>query len=121
MARRAAKVDINQREIVSALRAVGAFVQSLAAVGAGVPDLMVGFRGETHLLEVKSRLAKRANGGRTDAQVAWHSLWRGRPVVIVRTVDEALNAIGVKSYTQLHQQIIPEARNCLGHNHLKEK
>ena len=120
MARRAAKIDINQREIVSALRAVGAHVQSLAAVGAGVPDLLVGFRGDTHLLEVKSKLARRANGGRTDAQVAWHSLWRGRPVVIVRTVDEAMSAIGVQSYAALRNEIMPEARGCLGHNQHEE-
>jgi len=44
--RRTAKVDANHREIVDALRRIGAGVQSLAGVGNGVPDLLVYFRGE---------------------------------------------------------------------------
>ena len=45
--RRAARIDRNQPEIVKALRQVGAHVTSLAAVGDGVPDLLVGFQGMT--------------------------------------------------------------------------
>lgn len=119
MARRAAKIDINQREIVAALRAVGASVQSLAAVGAGVPDLLVGFRGEIHLFEVKSELARRRDGGRTEAQADWHQKWRGRPVIIVRSANDALVAIGCRDISELRNEIMPEARDCLGHNHLK--
>jgi hypothetical protein len=36
-----------------ALRSAGATVQSLAGVGKGVPDLLVGFKGQTLLFEVK--------------------------------------------------------------------
>lgn len=43
--RRAPRTDANQAEIVAALRTRGALVQSLAGVGAGVPDLLVGWRG----------------------------------------------------------------------------
>ena len=39
---RAARVDQNHVEIVKALRDHGAFVVSLATVGKGVPDLLVG-------------------------------------------------------------------------------
>lgn len=42
--RRAARTDANQTAIVEALRKCGASVQSLAAVGKGVPDLLVGLR-----------------------------------------------------------------------------
>jgi hypothetical protein len=51
--RRAAKVDANQTEIVQALRQIGAVVQSLAAVGNGCPDLLVGYRNRLFLLELK--------------------------------------------------------------------
>ena len=55
--RRAAKVDTNHREIVAALERCGCSVQSLAAVGAGVPDLLVGVAARagrlTLLMEVK--------------------------------------------------------------------
>ena len=104
--RRASKVDLNQSEIVGALRGVGASVEPLHAVGRGVPDLLVGFRSDIWLIEVKSKAAKKRNEGKTDAQVEWHASWRGKPVAIVRTVDEAMSLIGVTSYTQLHRKIV---------------
>ncbi len=51
--RRAANVDRNQPEIVAALRAAGATVEYLHAVGGGCPDLLVGYRGANYVLEVK--------------------------------------------------------------------
>jgi hypothetical protein len=43
--KRAAKVDINQKEIVAYLRKIGASVAVMSAVGQGFPDLVVGWRG----------------------------------------------------------------------------
>lgn len=86
--RRAAKVDRNQGDIVEMLRAVGASVESLARVGAGVPDLLVGFRGQNWLLEVKV-----GKGALTEDQQEWHPAWRGQ-VAVVRSADEALRVIG---------------------------
>jgi Holliday junction resolvase len=94
--RRAAKVDANQPEIVAALRKVGADVQSLAAVGEGVPDLLVGFRGETFLIEVKDGSKAPSARQLTDDQIEWHAAWRGGRCVVVNDVVEALAAIGVK-------------------------
>lgn len=87
--RRAAKIDDNQPEIVEALRKVGASVQSLAAAGKGVPDLLVSFRGVNYLLEVKME-----KGKLTDDQVKWHQMWQA-PIYIVRSVEDALRAIGL--------------------------
>ena len=86
--RRAAKIDRNHVEIVAALRGVGASVQDLAAVGKGCPDLLVGYRGQNYVIEVKA-----PKGASTPAQVAWHAEWRG-DVRIVRSVDDALKIIG---------------------------
>lgn len=47
------RIDGNQAQIVRALRQVGATVLSLADMGDGCPDLLVGFRGFNILLEVK--------------------------------------------------------------------
>ena len=47
---RAAKIDANHEAVVLALRSAGATVQSLAGVGKGVPDLLVGYQGQTLLL-----------------------------------------------------------------------
>ena len=87
--RRAARVDANQGEIVAALRATGAHVELLHMVGRGVPDLLVGYLGRTHLLECKA-----ARGRLTPEQTVWHANWRGAAVEIVRSPEDALAVIG---------------------------
>jgi Holliday junction resolvase len=86
--RRAAKVDANQEDIVQALRAAGATVQSLAAIGKGCPDLLVGWQGDLFLIEVKA-----GKGKPNDKQQEWHEAW-ATTVYVVRTPQEALCAIG---------------------------
>lgn len=102
--RRAVGRDSNEAEIVAALRAAGASVTPLSAEG--VPDLLVGYRGATYLLEVKhlsptGRTVLRTSRGQrpdarglTAAQQLWWSVWTGAAPVIVRTPAEALAAIG---------------------------
>lgn len=90
--RRAAKVDANQAEIVAALRKIGASVQPLHAVGAGCPDLLVGWRGMTSLLEVKDGSKPPSARKLTEDQVKWHAEWRGQ-VTVVSTVEEAIQAV----------------------------
>lgn len=84
-----AKVDGNQREIVQALIAAGCSVCSLAAVGKGAPDLLVGHAGRNYLLEVKTLTGRIERG-----QYEWHAAWRGQ-ACIVRTVEQALEAVGL--------------------------
>ena len=92
--RRNPKVDANHKEITDALRAVGASVVSLAAIGRGVPDLLVGFRGGNYLLEVKT-----TKGFLTPDQIEFTTLYRGS-VVVVRSAAEAYAAIGIKENQQ---------------------
>lgn len=93
--RRAARVDSNQDQVVEALRAAGATVQSLAAVGQGVPDLLVGFQGQTLLMEVKDGRKPPSQRQLTEDQLKWHGAWRGGPVAIVDGPDAALRMLGV--------------------------
>lgn len=88
MVYRAKNVDKNQAEIVHALRQVGATVVLMHEAGEGIPDLLVGYRGETYLVEIKSK-----SGKLNERQQLWHSLWTGKPVRIVRSIEEALSAI----------------------------
>jgi hypothetical protein len=92
MKRRAARTDSNQTEIVDALRKCGASVLSLAPLGNGVGDLLVGARNLNFLLEVKDG----SKPPLTPDQVGFHATWKGQ-IVIVNSVDEALKAIGVRS------------------------
>lgn len=92
--RRASRVDVNQREVVAALRGAGATVQPLHAVGEGVPDLLVGYKGLNLLLEVKDGNKPPSAQKLTPQQEIWHRDWRGHAVV-VNSPEAALAAIGV--------------------------
>ncbi len=83
----ARKRDANEPAIVKALRQVGAQVVRISERGA--PDLLVLWRGDLFVLEVKSRL-----GRTTLAQDA--TIDGGWPVLIARSVEDALKAIGAK-------------------------
>jgi hypothetical protein len=92
--RRAARIDANHAQIVRALRDIGASVESLASQGRGCPDLLVGFRSRNLLLEVKDGAKPPSAQVLTPDEQRWHRDWRG-DVIVVRSVDEALKAIGV--------------------------
>ena len=88
--RRAAKVDANHGEIVEALLSVsGVKVHSLAGVGCGCPDLLVGARGLTYLCEVKDGLKTPSRRSLTPDQVQWIERWNGAPVIILTDTDQA--------------------------------
>ena len=97
----ARKVDVNQGDIVKALRKAGFSVLSLSGVKGGCPDLLVGGRipGGRHgiecniLLEVKSP-KREGHKQLTPDQEHFHRAWKG-PIFIVRSVDEALLAVGL--------------------------
>lgn len=91
--RRAPKLDRTQPEIVAALRSAGASVQSLAAVGGGVPDLVVGIGGQTYLIECKDGKLPPSGRTLTPQQRAWHDAWRGSPVWVISSADEAVAAL----------------------------
>jgi hypothetical protein len=87
--RRAAKVDANQAAIVQGIREqIPCRVLSLAAVGKGVPDLLILFRDTLMFLEIKNRDGK----GRvlTKAQQEFHEQW---PVIVAESVEEAVREI----------------------------
>jgi Holliday junction resolvase len=92
--RRAAHLDSTHRPIVDALRQIGATVESLAGVGKGCPDLLVGYHGVTLLVEVKSPKAIRKMKTELDeSQVRWLDDWHGSPVLIARSVEEAVQGV----------------------------
>jgi len=85
---RAAKIDQNQVEIVDALRKHGAFVVSLASVGKGVPDLFVGYKRHTILMEVKF-----GNDKLTEDQIVFHGKWTGGVLAVVTDIESALRVL----------------------------
>lgn len=87
--RRAAKRDTAEKPIVEVLEAVGAWVQRQAN-----PDLLVVYSERLYGLEVKSNTRKPDK--RQKAQIEFLAEMRRRraPVYVVRTPEEALQAIG---------------------------
>lgn len=93
MARRAARIDRNQPEIVEALRKAGASVTLLHAVGDGCPDLLVGYRNQTILMEIKDGQKPPSERNLTPDQQHWHGNWRGGVLVVATDVEGALRAL----------------------------
>jgi hypothetical protein len=85
--RRAARVDANQEQIVSALRGAGAYVWII-----GLPvDLLVGYKGHTFLVEIKDGSKKRL----TKLQADFFENWSGSTLCRVDNPEAALRMIGV--------------------------
>ena len=80
--------DTNQKKIVQALRDIGAVVFLI-----GRPfDLLVGFRGQLFLLEVKNPGGRNKLGISQEADILALSLV-GVEVRVVRSVDEAIESV----------------------------
>jgi hypothetical protein len=86
------RADLNQNEIVKALRSVGVTVHITNQVGNGFPDLVCGVFGKNFLIEVKN---KETRGRLTAEQEIFLDKWKGK-VFVVETVDEALRVVGVE-------------------------
>jgi hypothetical protein len=85
--RYAARVDANQQQIVSALRAAGAYVWII-----GLPvDLLVGYNNHTFLVEIKDGPTKRL----TSLQQDFFAKWTGGTLCRIDGPEAALRMIGV--------------------------
>jgi len=88
------RTDANQAEIVAALRAAGCSVWLTYQLGHGAPDLVVGRAGaRTVLMEVKAT----EDDLLTEDEERFFAAWRGGPLVVVRTAEEALWAMGIET------------------------
>jgi hypothetical protein len=77
--------DKNQKDVVKALRNMGADVFLLHMVGGGIPDLMVAYAGHTILIEIKNGEDKRL----TPQQLTLFANWKGGHLARVNSVQEA--------------------------------
>ena len=89
-----AKKDANHNEVVAALEKAGASVLDMSAIGGGFPDLIVGFRGVSLLMEIKNPKTSYGRRGLNKNQIRWQEIWRGGPVSMVDGPEAALRAIG---------------------------
>lgn len=78
------RVDSNHKDVVEAFRAAGCSVLSLASIGSGAPDLVVGTDGFNVLVEVKAQ-----KGQRNEAQRKFDHDWNGW-IEVIRSTEEAV-------------------------------
>lgn len=88
--RRAARVDENQKEVVAALRKIGATVTPIHMVGKGVSDLLVSYRQQWLVMEVKDGAKPPSARALTPDEKAWIGEQRA-PVYIVTSPLEAVD------------------------------
>jgi hypothetical protein len=111
MAFQVRKRDENEKPIIAALTAIGARVCKIMGYTGGdygTPDLLVGYRGRTILLEVKNPnggkpKSKRSRGSEdppenakgqlTPTQVEWFREWPGGEAHVVETSEEAVRIV----------------------------
>jgi len=91
-----AKVDYNQCDITLALRKLGASVCLIHTVGNGCPDMVVGYRGENFLLELKDGSKPKNKQRLTRDEERWHEKWKGQ-VAVVKDIYEAIKVINKRS------------------------
>jgi hypothetical protein len=78
------RTDQNQTEVVEALRAIGASVAITSMVGFGFGDLVVGYRRNNKIIELKFK-----RGTWTPAELEFHQNWQGK-IDVARSIDEAI-------------------------------
>ena len=91
--RYANRIDANQNQIVDAMRKAGAVVRIISQ-GDGIPDLLVGYKGYTILMEVKDGDKVPSARKLTEAEQKFFDDWRGGMLAVVNSVEEALEILG---------------------------
>jgi Holliday junction resolvase len=97
--RRAARVDSNAQEIVEGLRKAGAYVRVITQ-GDGLPDLLVGYKGHTLLIEIKDGNKPPSAQKLTAAEQKFFDEWPGGPLVKVNSLDEAITLLQARQQLQ---------------------
>jgi len=89
--RRASRRDENEKDIVEALRNMGATVYYLDEPC----DLLVGYRNQTILMEVKSLNTSYGKKGFNANQKHFAENWKGGPFCLVDSIESALRMLKI--------------------------
>jgi len=95
------KIDLNQREIVQGLRALGYTVRPTHTIGRGFPDLAIGKAGLTLLVEVK-----RPGEKLTADEIEFFETWRGAAIIGI-SVEQIHSEFEKKIHSEFEKGIIP--------------
>jgi rhamnose utilization protein RhaD (predicted bifunctional aldolase and dehydrogenase) len=83
------RVDENQKQIIHTFICLGASVLNLSRVGEGCPDILIGYKNNSVLCEIK----RDEKAKYTEPQIKFMQNWRGGPVSRIDSVDAAIRLI----------------------------
>lgn len=83
------RVDNNQKQIIHTFIALGASVLNLSRVGEGCPDILIGYKNQSVLCEIKQN----EKSTFTESQIKFMQNWRGGTVSRIDSVDAAIRLI----------------------------
>jgi hypothetical protein len=84
-----AKKDANHKEVIAAINQLCA-VHDLSACGYGVPDGLAYIKDGWHLFDIKNPKTSYGRKGLNERQKKWMADWRGGPVYLIHSVEEAI-------------------------------
>lgn len=90
--RKKARVDANQKEIVQQLRKLDISVLHTHQLGKGAPDLILGYRNENYLIELKDGSKTKAQQKLTQDELEFQAKWTGN-YAVCNSLDEILKVI----------------------------
>ena len=80
--RKRARVDANQKKIVSQIREMGCSVLHTHQLGKGAPDIIVGYAGKNYLIEIKDGDKPLAQQKLTPDEIKFQAEWQGNYHVV---------------------------------------
>lgn len=89
--RKFGKIDSNQKAIIQRLREIPSLsVVSIASVGNGIPDIIIGYKNFNYLIELKSSSTSKL----TEQEIKFVKGWNGN-VAVCYNLDQVLQVIGI--------------------------
>lgn len=89
---RVRRADANQKEVTKALRKIGAAVTPIHVIGKGVADLLVSFRNQWFVLEVKDGTKPPSQRTLTQDEQDWIAEQKAL-VAIINSPEEAVRLV----------------------------
>lgn len=90
--RKKARVDANQKEIVTELRKLDVSVLHTHQLGKGAPDLILGYRNDNFLIELKDGSKTKSQQRLTPDEVEFQNKWQGN-YAVCNSLEQVLTVI----------------------------
>jgi Holliday junction resolvase len=98
--RKKARVDANQKEIVQQLRKIGISVLHTHQLGRGAPDIILGYRNENFMIELKDGNKTKSQQKLTPDEIEFQAKWQGN-YAVCNSLEQILSVIDYVDETRV--------------------